>query len=266
MKYNVLIVEDESVLYEKLRRSLVTQNFIVDKYTKSYEEAVKRILESRPDVVLLDINLAGDKTGLDLGEILYKEFKIPFIYLTSLNDDMTFSKGLYTNHDHFIVKTKPRLNVEDVTRAIHTVLHKNNSNNEINTKKGVIGLVGYLDEIKNMGKNSVSKVKVNFEEIVYFSTALFKNQNDELERVEKNYCWFLTIKGEYYFLKDSLSSLSRRLPYHFVRINDAHLVNIGNEMKISRINGSRLEVNSIELSISNTYKKEVNKRMNHFYE
>lgn len=263
MNNKILIVEDEAALYERLRRSLTKKHFIVDEYTKSYDEAIQRILKARPDVVLLDINLAGDKTGLDLGAVLDKEYKIPFIYVTSIDDDMTFSQGMHTNHEQYIVKTKPRLNIDDVTRAIHTVLHKNKENNSYT--QGIIGLCGYLEEIKNMGRDEVSKVKVNFSEIQYFTTASFKNENNELVRVEKNYCRFMTTSGVAYFLRESLSSLSRKLPYHFVRVNDAHLINIGTDMKLCRINGSRIKINEKEFSISTTYKKEINSRLQHFY-
>ncbi len=264
MKNNILIVEDEATLYERLRRTLVKQNFIVDEYTKSYEEAIQRIHKKTPDIVLLDINLEGDKNGIQLGEALYKNYNIPFIYLTSLSDDMTFSKGMHTNHEHFIVKTKPRLNVEEITRAIHTAIHKRTVTID-NYKKGVIGLVGYLDEIKNMGRDIISKVKVNYSDIVFFSTAPYTNENNQIEKVEKNYCWFLTINGEYYFLKDSLSSLSRKLPYHYIRINESYIVNVGENINVSRINGSRLKIEKHEFTVSSTYKKETNKRLEHFY-
>ncbi|AGC76239.1 LytTR family two component transcriptional regulator [Nonlabens dokdonensis] len=264
MKTHVLIVEDEAALYERLRRALVKQNFSVDQYTKSYDDAIERITKERPDVVLLDINLEGKKDGIDLGETLNKQYQIPFIYVTSLDDDITFSKGLHTNHENYLVKTKPRLNIEDITRAINTVIHKN-KNDRNDFKKGIIGLVGYLDEIKNMGKDTISRVKINYEDILYFSTKPFRNQNDEFEAVEKNYCWFMTRSGEYYFLRESLSSLSRKLPYHFIRINESYIINISNEVNVARINGSRIKVEKTEFFISATYKKEVNKRLEHFY-
>ena len=65
-------------------------------------------------MVLLDINLQGEKTGIDVGTVLNSKYKIPFIYVTDLDDTMTFAKGLQSNHEQFIVKTKPRLNIDDV--------------------------------------------------------------------------------------------------------------------------------------------------------
>ena len=72
MNGHVLIVEDEPTLYERLRRILVKQHFTVDLYTKSYDEAIERITKQTPDIVLLDINLQGIKTGIDLGVTLKK--------------------------------------------------------------------------------------------------------------------------------------------------------------------------------------------------
>ncbi len=265
MNKHVLIVEDEATLYERLRRALIKQHFIVDEYTKSYDEAIQRIQIKKPDVVLLDINLEGDKDGIQLGYTLHKEYNIPFIYLTNLSDDITFSKGLHSNHEQFIVKTKPRLNIDEVTRAMHTVIHKKKDKNDSQSKKGVIGLVGYLDQIKTMGKNTISRVKVNYEEIIYFTTRPFINENNEEESIEKNYCWFMTKSGEYYFLKDSLSSLSRKLPSHFIRINESYIINIGPNLNIARINGSKMLVNKKEFNVSSTYKAAVNERLDNFY-
>jgi DNA-binding response OmpR family regulator len=124
MKAKVLIVEDEALLYDGLRIALEKERFIVDEYTKSYDEAIKRISIETPDIVLLDINLFGNKDGLDLGKELSNKYKIPFIYITNLDDDTTFQQGLKTNHEHYIVKTKPKLNIKEIVRTIHTVLNK----------------------------------------------------------------------------------------------------------------------------------------------
>lgn len=268
MKPHVLIVEDQPVLYERLRRALVKERFTVDKYTKSYEEAINRLVVKTPDIVLLDIDLQGDKDGLDLGKILNEKYHIPFVYVTDYDDNSTFFKGLHTNHEHFIVKTKPRLNVDEVIRAIQTVLHKKEIKSQDLKHEGVIGLVGYLDEIKDFGKGKVTKVPVKYNDIAYFTIKPFTNQDGVLEDLRANYLWFKTKKGktsDYYFLKSSLKDLLKELPRQFVRINESYIVNIAPDMLTGRINGSMLSIANEELQINATYKEEVLKRIKQFY-
>ncbi|MCI5056799.1 MAG: response regulator [Flavobacteriales bacterium] len=265
MNGHILIVEDEPALYEKLRRALVKQHFNVDNYTKSFDEAIERITKKTPDVVLLDINLKGEKTGLDLGDVLDKKYKIPFIYVTDLNDDMTFAKGLHSNHEHFIVKGKPHLNIDDVVRAIHTVLHKKKEQRDGFDKEGIIGLVGYLDEVRNYGKGGVTRVPVRYEDIAYFTIKPFINENNEEEVLLPNYVWFLTKSKEYYFFKSSLKKLENSLPRYFVRINDSYIINASSDMLEGRINGSRLSIMGQEMRIKRTYAKELEKRLESMY-
>ena len=265
MKAHILIVEDQPALYERLRRALVKQRFTVDEYTKSYDEAIERIRSNTPDVVLLDIDLQGKKDGIDLGKILQKEYKIPFIYVTEFDDDMTFQKGLNTNHESYIVKTKPRLNIEDVTRAIHTVLHKKQENKLSIHKDAVMGLVGYLDDVKEYGKSGVSRVPVKYKDIAFFTVKPFINQDEDEEKLRVNYLWFQTVNKEYYFLKSSLKEMTKHLPINFVRINESYIVNVSSELLDGRINGSCVSIMGRELNIKNTYKTEFENRIKFLY-
>jgi len=265
MKEHILIVEDEPALYEKLRRALVKHHFTIDEYTKSYDEAIERITKKAPDVVLLDIHLKGEKTGLDLGEVLDKKYKIPFIYVTDLNDDMTFAQGLHSNHEHFIVKGKPHLNIDDIIRAIHTVLHKRKEGTIQKEKDGIIGLVGYLDEVRNYGKGGVTRVPISYDDIAYFTVDPFINENNEEEALRDNYLWFMTKNKEYYFLKSSLRKLEKNLPRNFIRINDSYIINASTELLEGRINGSRLSILGQELKIKRTFAKEFEKRLEALY-
>lgn len=265
MKAHILIVEDQPALYERLRRTLVKQRFTVDDYTKSYDEAIQRIKNNTPDVVLLDIDLQGKKDGLDLGKILQKEYKIPFIYVTEFNDDMTFLKGLNTNHENYIVKTKPRLNIEDVTRAIHTVLHKKQENDLSFQKDAVIGLVGYLDDVKEYGKGGITRVPVSFKKIAFFTVKPFINQDNDEEKLRANYLWFQTVNKEYYFLKSSLKEMVKHLPINFIRINESYIVNLSPDLLEGRINGSRISIQGRELTIKSTYKSAFENRLKLLY-
>lgn len=259
IKAHILIVEDETLLYKRMRKVLEKEYYSVDEYTPSVDDAIATINSKKPDIVLLDIDLQGSKTGLDLGKQLYEIYKIPFIYITGLDDDQTFYEGLNTHHEHFIVKTKPRLEPKEIIRAIQTVLKRNRSNETPFVKEGIIGLVGYLNDVKKYTKNGVTRVPVKYKDIAFFTVKPFINENDEEEKLRANYLWFLTNKKEYFFLKKSLKELVKELPHYFVRINESYIVNISADMLKGRINGSRLSIMNTKLTIKETYSKEFKK-------
>ncbi len=265
MKAHILIVEDEAILYERLRRVLVKNNYSVDTYTPSVIEAISKIKTKQPNLVLLDINLDGELTGIDLGKLLSEKYHIPFIYVTQYGDSETFFKGLYTNHEHYIVKTKPRLNTDEVLRTIQTVLHKKQKNSNTIIKDGVLGLLGYLSEIKEYSKNEVTKIPVKYTDIAIFSIDPFINENEEEEKVKTNYLWFLTKDKDYFFLRSSLKDLCNHLPNYFIRVNDANIVNLQPHVFNGRINGTRLSILNKEISIKETYAKSVKNRIKELY-
>jgi len=267
MPYHILIVEDEPMLYEDLRRELQSRRFSVDEYTKSYDEAIERIHRQTPDIVLLDVRIEGDKDGIELGKILNKKYNIPFMYVTDLNDETTFHQGLNTNHQQYIVKTKPDLNIDDVIRGIYTILKNKEVNNLNIQKNGVMGLVDTLENIKSYGKDQITKVPIPFEDIVYFTVNQFLNVNNELENVPDNYLWFKAKSKpkDVFFLKKSLRLIERDIPRYFVQINAKYIVNILPEVLNGRINGTRLLLLGETLEVTNTYMNEFKKRLKDFY-
>jgi len=265
-KAHLLIVEDEALLYKRMRKVLEKEFYSVDEYAPSVNQALSLIKTKTPDLVLLDINLQGEATGLDLGRLLSEEYHIPFIYITEYDDDETFYKGLQTQHEHFIVKTKPRLNPKEIVRTIQTVLKKNEKQPDTFTKKGVIGLVDYLDNIKKYSKGTITRVPIAYKDIAFFTNKDFINENDEKESLRANYLWFLTKDKEYFFLKKSLKDLLSVLPNNFVRINESYIVNISPDILSGRINGSKLSVMNHELTIKETYTKEFKKRFFAMYQ
>lgn len=256
MKPYVLIVEDEAVLYDGLSQALLKEHFEVSDYTKSYDDAIKSITTKRPDIALLDINLQGKKDGLDLGKILNKKYHIPFIYITDLDDDRVFNKGLQTHHEQFMVKTKPILNTKEVIRAIDTVL--NRQKEQPFEKESLFALTGTLQNIKHSGKdNVISKVAIKYKDIVCFTT----------DNADRDYCRVITKNDdESYFIKYSLRKLIKIIPEYFIRISDCNVINIRPEYLDGRINGRIVSVLTKKYAISPTYKKEVEKRFNTLYD
>jgi PAS domain S-box-containing protein/putative nucleotidyltransferase with HDIG domain len=100
----ILIVEDETIIAEDIKRTLITYQYNVIKVVSTGEEAVKIAREMRPDLILMDIMLQGDMTGLDAAEIIYNSFNIPVIFLTAYSNDEILAKAALSSPFGYLIK------------------------------------------------------------------------------------------------------------------------------------------------------------------
>jgi len=263
-KTHILIVEEQKTAYKTLQEKLTKENFSVAPYTPSVDAALQQIHKKRPDIVLLDINLEGEKSGIDLGKILAEKFNIPFIYVTELADDYTFFQALKTRHEDFIKKSVLPDNFKEILRSIYTVLERQKNKPRI-TKipVGIEVLSDYLESSKVFGINEISKITVNFKDVLYFSLDYFENQQGKPEKPNSNYIWLKTKAGEIFFLRTSLSDIYDTLPDYFGRNNAQYIVNI--HFIEGRINASKIKIGRKILKITDTYKKEFMERYHKIY-
>ncbi|MEW7291612.1 sigma-54-dependent transcriptional regulator [Aquimarina sp. 2304DJ70-9] len=104
MTGKLLIVEDEFVIVQDLRNIISELGYAVMGHAKSAEEAMGKIKNEIPDLVLLDINIIGEETGIDLARKLEDTYQIPYIYITSYSDQDTISQMNTTNPLGYILK------------------------------------------------------------------------------------------------------------------------------------------------------------------
>jgi two-component system, NtrC family, response regulator HydG len=103
LKIKVLIVEDQFIEAHSLERILLRANYSVCSIARSVPIALKIIEKERPDLVLLDIYLQGDLTGIDLAKSL-KERNIPFVYLSANSTKQVLHDAKETKPYGFLVK------------------------------------------------------------------------------------------------------------------------------------------------------------------
>ena len=99
---NVLIVEDESLIALELMQLISSFGCNLVKYATHPKKAIKLMQEEEINLILMDINLKFDITGIEL----YKSFKteIPVIYITAYNDEETIEKAIQTNPLGYLIK------------------------------------------------------------------------------------------------------------------------------------------------------------------
>jgi len=121
MGKKVLIVEDSFIEANNLQIILEHAGFDVIDCVTSYNEAIKLLQKQIPDLVLLDIFLNGNKTGIDLAGVL-KTRNIAFVYLSANSNPETLAAAKMTEPYGFLVKPfreKDILVTLDIANYLH---------------------------------------------------------------------------------------------------------------------------------------------------
>jgi len=105
---HLLIVEDDELLAEYLKRMLVSQGYRVS-ISRNGSDALTVILETRPDLVILDVNLPL-LSGYSVCCEVRKSSQIPIIMLSAKSDEDSHQRGLEAGANAYEFKP-PRMGV-----------------------------------------------------------------------------------------------------------------------------------------------------------
>ncbi len=117
----ILIVEDERIVAEDLKRLLIKMGYAVTGIAASGEDALKSVKASLPDLVLMDIRIQGPQDGIETAEHLYAEYNVPVSYLTAYADATTLERAKATMPFGYILKPFEARSLQTV---IELALHR----------------------------------------------------------------------------------------------------------------------------------------------
>jgi two-component system, response regulator PdtaR len=100
----ILVVEDDSIISLTIQGRLKTFGYDVVGKATTGEDAIKKVKELQPDLVLMDIHLKGPMDGIQAAETIYGFYNIPVIYLTAFSDEKTLERAQKTSPFGYIVK------------------------------------------------------------------------------------------------------------------------------------------------------------------
>jgi AmiR/NasT family two-component response regulator len=103
-KPRILIVEDEPIMAQVLRQQLVEVGYDPVADTPTGEEAIVLAGQLRPDLVFMDIELAGTMDGISAAQILKQQFGLAVVYLTALSSETFLQRAKVTEAFGYIVK------------------------------------------------------------------------------------------------------------------------------------------------------------------
>lgn len=117
---SVMVVEDEFIVAEDLRAQLNRLGYQITALVSTGEEAVLKVEENRPDVVLMDISLAGDIDGVEAADIIRTRFQVPVIFLTAYANDDMIERAKITEPLGYMVKP---FETREIKAAIETAVY-----------------------------------------------------------------------------------------------------------------------------------------------
>ena len=117
----VLIVEDEQLVAADLEGHLQRLGYRVADIVSSGEDACEQVENTRPDLVLMDVRLAGPMDGIEAGQRIRQLSDVPIIFLSAYSDAATLQRAQAVEPYGYLVK--PFVSSE-LNAAIQMALYK----------------------------------------------------------------------------------------------------------------------------------------------
>ncbi len=100
----ILVVEDDRVVAMDIQHQLTRIGHTVVGVTPLGEDVVRLALESRPDLVLMDIRLEGALDGVDAAQQIRDRCQVPVVFLTAYADDETLQRARVAEPFGYLLK------------------------------------------------------------------------------------------------------------------------------------------------------------------
>lgn len=243
----ILIVEDNVIIADDMQSMLEEIGYEIVDNVIVYEQAVEVLKNNHVDLVLIDIILASDKTGIDLGKHIRESYNIPFIFVTSNSDRATVENAKTVKPDGYLVKPFEQ---QDLYTSIEIALSNFNYNKKDLNRD--IDDVGESFTSNSVLKDSIFVKKQHLYYRIQFSDIQFiKADNVYLE---------VNTADKKFLVRSPLKDYLEKLPGNkFYRAHKSYIVNVDH---IDAINSKDVVINNNLIPISKDFKEFILSSMN----
>ncbi len=141
-KVIIFVVEDDIIEAMDIKRILESMGYSVPETATSGEEALQKLTEFRPDIILMNKILSGEMDGMETAEVIKNQYKIPIIYLTAYSETETIERAKLTEPYAYLIKP---FDPNELKNSIEIVIYKH----EMETK-----LKKEQENFKNLFENA----------------------------------------------------------------------------------------------------------------
>lgn len=245
---NILVVEDEAIVSKDIQQSLKKLGYTIVGASATGEKAIELALKHKPDLVLMDIMLKGEMSGIDAAKKIKETLSIPVIYLTAYADENTLSKAKVTEPYGYIIKPFKEI---DLHTSIEMALYKYSKEKEIIKER---------DFLYSLVDNNDTS-----------DTVIFVKSNARFVKVKTNTILFVEALKDYvvvntkdvkYTIHTTMKEIEKKLPKNeFQRIHRSFIVRMDKIIAIEQPN-IIIEGDKKILPIGGSYKDELISRIN----
>jgi DNA-binding LytR/AlgR family response regulator len=236
-KITILIVEDEVMIAEDISMRLNDMGYQVAEIIDNVDEAVGWLEIHSVDILLIDISLHGDKTGIDLAAIVNERFHLPFVFLTSLANETVVEKAREVNPAAYLLKP---FNDRQVKVAIDMALFNFYGDEKAETANDAFRENAPVNEfVLQMPrclflKDGTHYRKVNFDDILWLEA-------------DSNYTIVNTREGKFTY-SFVLKRFEDKLPKNdFLRVHRTYIVNLSN---VTGFEGNMLLIDKKQIPVN----------------
>lgn len=128
----IFIAEDEGVVAFSIKHRLEKVGYQVVGIAATAEEALSQIQALRPDLVLMDIRLAGDLDGIAAAQQIRDQLSIPIVYITAYSDPETLQRAKLTQPYGYLFKP---FQSPELQTAIEIALHNHRQDQQLQERE-----------------------------------------------------------------------------------------------------------------------------------
>ena len=140
----IFIVTNEEKVAHDLRERLLKLGYKVVGIATSDEDVISKIDDSKPELILTDIRLNGERGGLKTGQLIHTNYDIPIIYITGSVGETTIQRAKSTGPFGYVFKP---FDEKQIYATIETALLRHHLESEL--REGRQWLNAVLDSISD---------------------------------------------------------------------------------------------------------------------
>jgi CheY-like chemotaxis protein len=146
----ILVVEDEKIVAMDVKNMLENLGYTVPAIASSGGEALQKIEEIKPDIVLMDIMLDDHMDGVETTHEIRSRFAIPVVYVTAYADENTLERAKTTAPYGYILKP---FEEKELHTTIQIALYKHELEKKIReeTENSLATIIGGAELILEEG-------------------------------------------------------------------------------------------------------------------
>ena len=223
---SILIVEDDIALAVDTEMVINEMGYKVIGIVDNSVDALRIIEQEEPDLILMDIDIKGDLTGIQIAEKI-KHADIPVLFITNFNDQEHYDKASQTNHIGYMIKPVNKFTLRSAIEIAFRQLA-----NEMQKEQAF----PFKDAIFFKKRGLLYRIKI--------SSILFVRADDD-------YTFTVTNQGEF-MSSMRLFEIHKLLePFDFIKTHRSYIVNLNKvNAFINRKNVLKLAEHEVPVSRS----------------